>query len=64
MKKAPTINPVIFRSYADAFSYVLLLMYCYLFINIKNPLASDFLLFDSGILIYYFHFAAPQPEQV
>ena len=59
MKKAPTINPVIFRSYADAF-----LMYCYLFINIKNPLASDFLLFDSGILIYYFHFAAPQPEQV
>ena len=43
---------------------MLFLMYCYLFINIKNPLASDFLLFDSGILIHYFHFAAPQPEQV
>ena len=43
---------------------MLFLMYCYLFINIQNPLASDFLLFDSGILIYYFHFAAPQPEQV
>ena len=43
---------------------MLFLMYCYLFINIKNPLASDFLLFDSGILIYYCHFAAPQPAQV
>lgn len=47
---------------------MLFLMYYYLFIDIKNllvsELTSDFLLFDSGILIYYFHFAAPQPEQV
>ena len=40
MKKAPTINPVIFRSYADAFSYVLLLMYCYLFIDIYFSFAA------------------------
>ena len=47
---------------------MLFLMYYYLFIDIKNllvsELTSNFWLFDSGILIYYFHFTAPQPEQV